>query len=116
MNQNNVTCTCFILGWIAERHPDVVKRIADAGHEIACHGYNHELIYDLTHMTSFAKMFEVLNNCLEDLTGATVSLDIAPHVFQLRIGRLTFFKKRATHTTLLLFQQLRTIGMGTFLE
>ncbi|MBT6281936.1 MAG: polysaccharide deacetylase family protein, partial [Phycisphaerae bacterium] len=48
MDQNNVQSTCFILGWIAERHPETVKKIADAGHEIACHGYNHELIYDLT--------------------------------------------------------------------
>jgi polysaccharide deacetylase family protein (PEP-CTERM system associated) len=36
--------TFFILGWVAERFPDLVKRIASEGHEIASHGYQHELI------------------------------------------------------------------------
>jgi polysaccharide deacetylase family protein (PEP-CTERM system associated) len=37
--------TFFVLGWTARRHPDLVRRIAAAGHEIASHGYDHELIY-----------------------------------------------------------------------
>ena len=41
-----VSGTFFVLGWIADRHPGSVKRIADAGHEIGCHGYSHRLIYD----------------------------------------------------------------------
>lgn len=40
--------TFFILGWIAERYPGLVRRIATAGHEIASHGYWHQLVYDLT--------------------------------------------------------------------
>lgn len=40
--------TFFILGWIAERHPDLVRRIADAGHEIATHSYWHRKVYELT--------------------------------------------------------------------
>lgn len=36
--------TFFILGWIAERHPRLVKELAQAGHEIASHGYGHELV------------------------------------------------------------------------
>ena len=40
--------TFFILGWIAERYPGLVRRIAASGHEIASHGYWHQLIYDLT--------------------------------------------------------------------
>jgi polysaccharide deacetylase family protein (PEP-CTERM system associated) len=39
--------TFFVLGYIAERHPDVVRRIAAAGHEIGTHGHEHEKIYDL---------------------------------------------------------------------
>jgi polysaccharide deacetylase family protein (PEP-CTERM system associated) len=71
MHQHNVTCTCFILGWIAERHPDVVKRIAKAGHEIACHGYNHELIYELSH-DEFREDIRRSKQLLEELTGAAV--------------------------------------------
>ncbi len=46
--EEEVLATFFVLGWVAERHPDLVARIADAGHEIASHGYGHRLIYDQT--------------------------------------------------------------------
>ncbi len=39
--------TFFVLGWIAERHPALVAEIAQRGHEIACHGYFHELVYEI---------------------------------------------------------------------
>lgn len=38
--------TFFVLGWTAARHPDLVRRIAAAGHEIASHGFAHELVYE----------------------------------------------------------------------
>ncbi len=40
-----VTATFYVLGWIAERHPDLVRAIAAAGHEVACHGYSHSIVY-----------------------------------------------------------------------
>ena len=40
-----IKATFFILGWVAERCPELVKEIHRRGHEIACHGYGHELIY-----------------------------------------------------------------------
>lgn len=43
-----VRATFFILGWIADRHPDLVREIAREGHEIATHGYWHELVYRQT--------------------------------------------------------------------
>jgi polysaccharide deacetylase family protein (PEP-CTERM system associated) len=43
-----VTATFFILGWVAERCPDLVRRIASQGHEIASHGFAHRLVYDQT--------------------------------------------------------------------
>jgi polysaccharide deacetylase family protein (PEP-CTERM system associated) len=46
--KNSVQATCFVLGWVAERYPQLVKRIAAAGHEIGCHSYAHQLVYDLT--------------------------------------------------------------------
>lgn len=39
--------TFFALGWIAERNPKLLRTIADRGHEIACHGYAHELVYQI---------------------------------------------------------------------
>jgi len=43
-----VTATFFILGWVAERYPKLVRKIAERGHEPACHSYWHRLIYKLT--------------------------------------------------------------------
>lgn len=40
-----VRATFFVLGWVAEHHPALVRRIAQAGHEIASHGYEHRLVY-----------------------------------------------------------------------
>ena len=40
-----VRATFFFLGWVAERSPALVRRVADAGHEIACHGFSHQLVF-----------------------------------------------------------------------
>jgi polysaccharide deacetylase family protein (PEP-CTERM system associated) len=42
-----VHATFFVLGWVAERHPALVREIAAGGHELACHSYQHRLIYSL---------------------------------------------------------------------
>lgn len=44
--QAELKATFFVLGWVAERHPDLVRRIADAGHELGSHGFAHRLVYD----------------------------------------------------------------------
>lgn len=41
-----VRATFFVLGWVAEREPALIRRIAAAGHEVASHGYAHRLVYD----------------------------------------------------------------------
>jgi len=48
LDKYNSTATFFILGWIAERFPQIVKKIHQQSHEVACHGYNHELVYSLS--------------------------------------------------------------------
>lgn len=45
--RHGVRGTFFVLGWVAERFPALVRRIADAGHEVACHSYRHQLVYEL---------------------------------------------------------------------
>ena len=42
-NKNKIKATFFILGWLADRLPKLVREIQSRGHEIASHGYNHEL-------------------------------------------------------------------------
>lgn len=46
--QHNVRSTFFVLGWVTRRSPQLVRRIHAAGHEIACHGLTHELVYRQT--------------------------------------------------------------------
>ena len=48
MAERDVRCTCFVLGWVAEKCPGLVKRMAAAGHEVASHGYGHELLHTLS--------------------------------------------------------------------
>ena len=45
LERHGVKCTFFVLGWVAQHHPELVKEISEAGHEIASHGYAHELVY-----------------------------------------------------------------------
>jgi polysaccharide deacetylase family protein (PEP-CTERM system associated) len=44
----NTRGTFFVLGWVAEQYPDLVRRISRAGHELASHGYEHRLVYEIT--------------------------------------------------------------------
>ncbi len=48
LDEREVKATFFILGWVAERFPDLVKRIANDGHEVASHGYAHQMVYKQT--------------------------------------------------------------------
>jgi polysaccharide deacetylase family protein (PEP-CTERM system associated) len=48
LGQHRISATFFVLGWVAEHQPEVIRKIADAGHEIACHSYAHRLIYEMT--------------------------------------------------------------------
>lgn len=69
--ERNVHGTFFVLGWVAERSPGLVRRIAAAGHEIACHGYSHELIYRQTRQ-EFRDEAARAKGMLEDATGEAV--------------------------------------------
>lgn len=46
--EQNVKATFFTLGWVAERYPDLIKRIVAEGHELACHGYEHIRVTEQT--------------------------------------------------------------------
>lgn len=71
LNERDVKATFFILGWIAERFPDIVKHLADDGHEIATHGYAHEMVYRQT-PDSFEKDLLKSIKTLEEISGQKV--------------------------------------------
>jgi polysaccharide deacetylase family protein (PEP-CTERM system associated) len=66
-----VKATFFFLGCVAERFPALVRRVADAGHEIASHGYHHQLIYWLP-PSLFREDVQSAKRLLEDLSGQRV--------------------------------------------
>jgi polysaccharide deacetylase family protein (PEP-CTERM system associated) len=71
MADRNVKATCFVLGSVAERAPQLVHRIVDAGHEIASHGYGHQLIHE-SDPAGFRADVERSKDLLEDLSGQPV--------------------------------------------
>src|SRR5437773_220046 len=71
LDRHRVKGTFFVLSWNAERHPELVRRIADAGHEIASHGYRHRLIYEQS-PAEFRDDLMRSKKVLEDITGQAV--------------------------------------------
>lgn len=71
LDEHGVRGTFFVLGWVADRVPSLVRRIAAAGHEVACHGYSHELIYRQTPEV-FREETVRAKRLLEDAIGARV--------------------------------------------
>jgi polysaccharide deacetylase family protein (PEP-CTERM system associated) len=69
--EKGVKATFFVLGWVADRQPELVRRIAEGGHEIASHGYAHRLVYDLTR-TTFRDDTRRAKGVLEDASGRPV--------------------------------------------
>ena len=63
--------TFFVLGWIAERYPELVGEIQRRGHEVACHGYGHKVISNQTR-EEFAEDVKRSKEILEDLSGNAV--------------------------------------------
>lgn len=70
-DEKGVRVTCFFLGWVADRFPQLVKEAAAAGHEIACHGYGHVMIDQLTEQ-QFQEDIRRAKWSLEDLVGEPV--------------------------------------------
>ena len=75
--ETRVKATFFTLGWVAKRHPQLIRRIAEAGHEVASHGWDHQRVF-----TMDAPMFRAdlarARQVLEDASGQAVTGYRAP--------------------------------------
>jgi len=69
--KQGVQGTCFVLGWVAQHFPNVVRACHNEGHEIATHGYSHRLIYNQTPDEFRADLQRSLD-VIQDLTGEKV--------------------------------------------
>jgi len=70
-DEKRARTTCFFLGWIADHFPHLVKETARRGHEVACHGYAHQLVNTISRR-GFRDDVGRAKKLLEDLTGSTV--------------------------------------------
>jgi len=69
--ENNVTATFFTLGWVAERYPSLVRRIAQAGHELASHGFAHHRATE-QQQGEFLADIRLAKAVIEDVVGQDV--------------------------------------------
>ena len=77
LDQRNVKGTFFVLGWVAEHYPDLIREIHSHGHEIGSHSYWHRLVYELT-PDLFRQDLRASKQVLEDLIGQPVTSYRAP--------------------------------------
>lgn len=71
LDEFSVKGTFFVLGWVAERLPSLVQSIVARGHEVACHGYGHELVFKIG-PERFRSDVQTAKALLEDITGSQV--------------------------------------------
>ncbi|AXS85159.1 DUF3473 domain-containing protein [Marinobacter sp. Arc7-DN-1] len=72
LERHNTRATFFTLGWVAEKSPQLVREIQKAGHEVASHGYSHQLIYNQAPEV-FREETRRSKQILEDITGESVT-------------------------------------------
>lgn len=77
LGRADVKATFFALGWVAERHPATIRRIVEAGHELASHGYDHRRIFTMT-PEAFRADLRKSRDLLEQAGGAAVTGYRAP--------------------------------------
>ena len=73
----DVHATFFTLGWVAQRHPALMRRIVAAGHEIASHGWDHQRVFRMD-AASFAEDLDRSRKAIEDAAGAAITGYRAP--------------------------------------
>ena len=89
LDRHQTQATFFTLGWIAERYPQLIRRIADQGHEVASHGYGHQRATDLNE-ADFLADIERAKHVLEDVCGTEVTGYRAPS-FSIGVDNLWAF-------------------------
>jgi polysaccharide deacetylase family protein (PEP-CTERM system associated) len=77
LETHQLKATFFCLGWIAEKHPKVIRSIYKSGHHIGCHSYQHELVFNLTKET-FRQNTEKAKKIIEDILGIEIDAYRAP--------------------------------------
>ena len=75
--KRNQKATFFVLGWLAENHPQAIRKIADAGHQIGCHTYQHELLTRFDKRQMYDDVYRAKSE-IESVIGAPIDAFRAP--------------------------------------
>lgn len=71
LGEKGINATFFVVGWVAEKHPDLVLEIRAQGHEIGCHSYRHKKVYDMT-LTEFRDDTSKAKRIIEQILGEEI--------------------------------------------
>jgi peptidoglycan-N-acetylglucosamine deacetylase len=93
LERKNSKATFFVLGWIAEQYPEIIKAITEKGYEVGCHSSMHQLVYEQT-PSAFAADLDRSLKTLEDISGKKVTYYRAPG-FSIREQEAWAFEKLA---------------------
>jgi len=66
--ERHIKATCFVLGWVAKRFPRLIREAAERGHDIASHGYGHQIVGNLT-PAQFREDIRIAKAAIEDASG-----------------------------------------------
>jgi polysaccharide deacetylase family protein (PEP-CTERM system associated) len=77
-DEAGVKATFFTLGWVAARHPALIRRIAEAGHEVASHGWDHRRVFTMAGAQEFRDDIAKARAALEDASGQEITGYRAP--------------------------------------
>lgn len=90
LSLSGISATFFCLGWVGQRAPSLIKRIVEAGHEIASHGMDHRRIYEFDD-AAFSDDIRDSKKILEDVSGQEILGYRAPS-FSMTMDKWHFFE------------------------
>ena len=77
LDNSNCSATFFVVGWMAEKYPKIIREISDRGYEVASHTHLHQLAYEQNRKTFFNDVEKSIKT-LEDCTGKNITSFRAP--------------------------------------
>jgi len=104
LSDADASATVFVLGWVAQKHPELIRRIQSCGHELACHSYLHRPVFRLT-ADEFRRDTARAKKVIEDVSGTAVVgyrapnfsiIDQTPWAFSI-LADLGFVYDSSTH-------------------
>lgn len=77
LEDRNLKATFFVLGWLAEHHPAVIRKIVEAGHQVGCHTYQHDLLTRFNRQELYDDTYKA-KSMIEDIAGKQIYAFRAP--------------------------------------